>query len=264
MDILIKTLYLSLVGLSKNRSDFDVDDFTKQKISQLEQLLKQAQDDLKSDEEIFADKENEINSLKELASDLDQKLQFSNRCLEQSLNKEREQQDLLLQLQLQLDNLIAHKRDSDSPNTSGYKSLSGSSKSLNKLVNQRAKTAPVEETPKKLNVRPGAYSTPSISNNNLDTFMQNFRARSQLLTETLEENDCVLQNANLNGKFNSTFSVNDEQLDQPENEENQENESDFKFMRKGTFKVNKNKQIVSKENNKIRDMSINIKEKAIT
>ena len=242
---------------------------------------------MKSDEEIFSDKENEINHLKELISDLEQKLQFSNRCLEQSLNKEREQQELLLQLQLQLDNLIAQKQDSDSQNTSGYKSLNISNKSLNKLVNQRAKTAPVEESiNKKINVRPGAYSTPAISNGNLDRFMQNFRARSQLLTETLEENDCVLQNSNLNGKFNSTFSVDDdEQVDDHDlNQDNdQECNKEFNFVRNGTFKIDKNKQMLindkgtannknsnntnnttnnnnnNNNNNKIRDMSINIK-----
>lgn len=248
-----------------------------------------AHDDLKSDEEIFSDKENEINNLKEKISDLEQKLQFSNRYLEQSLNKEREQQELLLQLQLQLDNLIANKQDSDSPNTSGYKSLNVSNKSLNKIVNQRAKTAPVEESNKKLHVRPGAYSTPALSNSNLDRFMQNFRARSQLLTETLEENDCVLQNSHLkNGNFNSTFSVDDDEQVEHDHDSvqdnDQENDTEFNFVRKGTFKIDKSKQTPIKEkdkmkkntsntnnnknsfnnnnnnnNNKLRDMSINIK-----
>ncbi|CAF0882015.1 unnamed protein product [Brachionus calyciflorus] len=251
--------WLEIFEASKNRSDFDVEDFTKQKLTQLEAQLKQAQDDLKSDEEIFADKENEINTLKELVNDLEQKLTVSNRCLEQSLSKEKEQQELMLQLQLQLDNLISHNKIDNtndlSSNTSGYKSLSTSSKSI-KIVNQRAKTAPVDETTKKANPRQGAYSTPVLSSNNLERFMQNFRARSQLLTETLEENDCVLQN-NLTHKFNSTFSVNEEeeqeeQIDDLENVEGQ-------FVRKGTYKVPKNKP--NQNDTKLRDMSLNIKMK---
>ena len=45
--------------------------------------------------------------------------------------------------------------------------------------------------------------------------MQNFRARSQLLTETLEENDNVLQKRH----FNSTYDV-----DKNENDESNQNE----------------------------------------
>lgn len=47
----------------------------------------------------------------------------------------------------------------------------------------------------KRNQRAAAYSSPALFT--LEKFMQSFRARSQLLTETLEENDCVLQNRRL-------------------------------------------------------------------
>jgi chromosome segregation ATPase len=76
----------------------------------LELQLKQAHDDLKSDEEIFADKEKELNQLKENVSELESKLSMANRCLEASLNKEKEQQDLMLQLQIQLDKLMSSKK----------------------------------------------------------------------------------------------------------------------------------------------------------
>ncbi len=44
------------------------------------------------------------------------------------------------------------------------------------------------------------YSSPALFN--LERIMQSFRARSQLLTETLEENDCVLTK-----KFHSTYEI---------------------------------------------------------
>jgi hypothetical protein len=47
------------------------------------------------------------------------------------------------------------------------------------------------------------YSSPALFN--LERIMQSFRARSQLLTETLEENDCVLTK-----KFQSTYEIDKE------------------------------------------------------
>ena len=67
-----------------------MDDFIKQRLTQLEVQLKQAQDDLKSDEEIFAEKEKELKQLKESISELESKLSMTSRCLEASLNKEKE------------------------------------------------------------------------------------------------------------------------------------------------------------------------------
>lgn len=195
--------------------------------------LKKAQDDLKSDEEIFADKEKEINDLKEMVNDLEQKLSISNRCLEASLNKEKEQQELMLQLQLQLDKLIQNKNAKlNSPNdtssqSSGYKSHKTSNSNISpgtstptkqQALNQRAKTAPINQSVQNLNDPSNAtnlnternnrtvYSSPAVFN--LERFMQSFRARSQLLTETLEENDCVLQK-----KINSTFDIEPDEND---------------------------------------------------
>lgn len=51
--------------------------------------------------------------------------------------------------------------------------------------------------------------------------MQNFRARSQILAETLEENDSVLQR-----NFNSTFDVDAEDLIDEENIINNKNDTE--------------------------------------
>jgi hypothetical protein len=80
---------------------------------QLELKLQQAQNDLKSDEEIFADKEKEINDLKERIKDLESNLSAANRYLEASYAKEKEQQELMVQLQIQLDKMMQGKQNTD-------------------------------------------------------------------------------------------------------------------------------------------------------
>lgn len=70
----------------------------------------QAQNDLKSDEEIFSDKEKEISDLKEKIKDLEANLSTANRYLEASYAKEKEQQELMVQLQIQLDRLMQGKQ----------------------------------------------------------------------------------------------------------------------------------------------------------
>lgn len=198
-----------------------MDDFIKQKITQLEAQLKQAQEDLKSDVEIFADKDKEVSQLKENINDLESKLTMANRCLEASLTKEKEQQELMLQLQLQLDRLILNNsalakqdaaatadRNNKQHDDSGVSKMSSPS-SVSSLSSSkttaaaarpaampRAKTAPqsnstttVEEKGRgggeeKKNTRAAAYSSPAQLT--MEKFMQSFRARSQLLAETLE------------------------------------------------------------------------------
>jgi len=95
--------WLSMFEACKNRDDFDIEDYAKQKINQLEAQLKQAQDDLKSDEEIFSDREKEISTLKDTINELEAKLSLANRYLEAACQKEKEQQELMIQLQIQLD-----------------------------------------------------------------------------------------------------------------------------------------------------------------
>ncbi len=67
--------------VAKNRGDWEVEDHAKVRIGQLEQQLRQAQDDLKSDEEIFADKEKEMAVLKERLGELEDKLHVNNRYI---------------------------------------------------------------------------------------------------------------------------------------------------------------------------------------
>lgn len=68
---------------------------------------------MKSDEEIFADKEKEISDLKEKIKDLESNLSTVNRYLEASYAKEKEQQELMVQLQIQLSQMSLGKQQSE-------------------------------------------------------------------------------------------------------------------------------------------------------
>lgn len=112
--------------------------------------MQKAQDDLKSDEEIFADREKEITSLKDLVNELNSKLMTANRCLEAAFSREKEQQELMLQLQIQLDNLMQNKASLNSEMSRKESEKQFSIKSSTPLgeqkansLKQRATTAPL-------------------------------------------------------------------------------------------------------------------------
>ncbi len=181
---------------------------------------------MKSDEEIFADKEKEIQSLKETINDLENKCAMTSRYLEQAYSKEKEQSELMLQMQMHIESLMAQATYNNPSNLNEYdESISGEgdgkqffqmgqstqrNSNLPPDPKQRAKTAPVNnkqnqdeeainsenqsqqnQDQRKHNKRPGVHSSPAVFS--LDRVMQSFRARTQLLAEALEENDEVLQ-----------------------------------------------------------------------
>lgn len=188
-----------LFSKSTNRSEFNIDDYAKQKIIQLETQLKQAYDDLKSDEEIFEDKEREIKGLKETIADYESKVNMANRYLESAYQKEKEQSELMLQMQMQIESLLQQQQSSDqlfnkTNKAAGHTSQLQQQYQAQNEAKLRAKTAPINqgETEKtKHNSRAEVHSSPA--NFSLERVMQSFRARTQLLAETLEENDQVLQ-----------------------------------------------------------------------
>lgn len=154
--------------------------------------------------------------MKENIRELESKISMANRCLEASLNKEKEQQELMLQMQLQIDRLMQQpsaKQDSNNKlnddsgvskmsSPSSVSSLSSKTTTLSSTTTQkqpvvmpRAKTAPQTNQDEKSvggnnggseqkNPRAAAYSSPAQLT--MEKFMQSFRARSQLLAETLE------------------------------------------------------------------------------
>ncbi len=198
---------------------------------------------MKSDEEIFADKEKEIKSLKEAINDLENKCATTSRYLEQAYNKEKEQSELMLQMQMHIESLMSQNNNTNNNNNNKNNSniseyddsiagenskmlfhLTSSQKSSNQAPDpkQRAKTAPVnnqqggenqdgqmqQQQQRKHNKRPGVHSSPAVFS--LDRVMQSFRARTQLFAEALEENDEVLRvkvDSNSDMRVNETTGV---------------------------------------------------------
>jgi hypothetical protein len=74
-------------------------------------------DDLKSDEEIFAERDVEMKFLKENITELETKLSTAYRNLEDSVNKQKEQQEIMLQMQIQLDKQMQNKQNNDCKHT---------------------------------------------------------------------------------------------------------------------------------------------------
>ncbi len=90
-------------------------------------------------------------------------------------------------------------------------------------IKNRAKTAPISQINKLKESRKNrnVFSSPALFP--LDKVMQGFRARTQLLAETLEENDNVLQRA----------------FDRADSDEYLEPKNESMFRRKGTYSIRK-------------------------
>ena len=254
--------------------------------------------------------------MRDLVTDLEAKLALANRYLEAAFDKEKEQQELMLQLQIQLDTLMQQRANSQQDDTGNrvpggvehFKKQNNQFFTVNQINQQdnfaknelidnkcRAKTAPnaagtLLTTSQKISESSGGgdkkqrtvNSSPALFT--LDRVMQSFRARSQILAETLEESDNVMQNKH----FNSTFDISTDVLNEfDETEYNRNGATDVQgfndpeestFSRKGTFKVNRTEtknglnttkrpanspkelDVVSLETQKkLRDLTINIK-----
>ena len=250
--------------------------------------------------------------MRELVTDLEAKLALANRYLEAAFDKEKEQQELMLQLQIQLDTLMQQRANSQQ-DESGNRATGGvdhfkkqnnqfftvnpinqqdNFSSKNELIDNkcRAKTAPnaagtLLTASQKMSesVNGGVKKQRTVNSSpalfTLDRVMQSFRARSQILAETLEESDNVMQNKH----FNSTFDISTDVLNEFDETEYNRNcpaddAEEATFSRKGTFKVNraetKNGLNTTKRANnspkeldvtsletqkKLRDLAINIK-----
>lgn len=220
--------------------------------------------------------------------------------MEAAFSKEKEQQELMLQLQIKLDTLMQKNNATDDTknirqNNELFKKKSIDLSKVNNTrpgnnVNTRAQTAPIAAsnllTASQRNdmVNERAITKRTVNSSpalfTLERIMQSFRARSQILAETLEENDNVMQKRN----FGSTLDISTDVLTEVDenitsNVDGDNDEVGSNFTRKNTFKVNKaetrveskpmvglkqnignNKENVSHETQKkLRDMSINIR-----
>jgi kinesin family member 27 len=240
------------------------------KINQLEIQLKQAIDDLQSDEEIFTDKEREISMLKERIIELESNLKISNNFVEEAYKSKREQEQLMLQLQMKVDQLMQSTNNTSlimKEDTQINKNLvEHSNNDINKKRAATAPNGPSNDSNKPtndINNRRGVFSSPALFT--LERVMQSFRARSQILMETLEENDNILMKkskkyhkstGDLNNKQNRIINEEGEEEEEDDDDDDDEDNSDTEtddnnkssFKRRGTF--TKEDKIKLKNDNK--------------
>ncbi|KAI8507850.1 Kinesin-like protein kif27, partial [Branchiostoma belcheri] len=199
-------------------------------MDKLKKDLKKAHKDLKSDEEIFAEKAREASQMSERI----QKLEAENQSLREklALTEERlgEQEQKLIDQQVLIENL--HQLESDHTN-SVWIEVSDTPDVLPKngaLPSARAHSAPVRTkhrnfsiaSSSQIGLRPESrkvHTSPGVFS--LERVIQNFRARSHLLANQLEDSDKVQH----------------EQFSDASEEQNSDDEDDTAKALGGTWKV---------------------------
>lgn len=145
-------------------------------IEQLKKELNKYKEDLSSDEEIFAEKAKEIESLKDQVRELEEDKTVLNSQLQETLIRLKKHEDQLFQQQLQLNQLLFNQ---GREGTMVLPSPRGT----------RVQTAPLGSESGTENNRE-VHSSPPVFI--VDRIIQDFRARSQLLVSQHEEEDEVV------------------------------------------------------------------------
>jgi len=145
-------------------------------IEQLKKELNKYKEDLSSDEEIFAEKAKEIESLKDQVRELEEDKTVLNSQLQETLIRLKKHEDQLFQQQLQLNQLLFNQ---GREGTMVLPSPRGT----------RVQTAPLGSESGTENSRE-VHSSPPVFI--VDRIIQDFRARSQLLVSQHEEEDEVV------------------------------------------------------------------------
>ncbi|KAL9978810.1 hypothetical protein ACROYT_G016376 [Oculina patagonica] len=148
-------------------------------VEQLKKELNKYKEDLSSDEEIFAEKTKEIESLKEHVRELEEEKAKLNNQLQETLSRLKKHEDQLFQQQLQLNQLL----------------LNQGSAQVDKMVlssprGARVHTAPLVQDGSGSENDREVHSSPPVFI--VDRIIQDFRARSQLLVSQHEEEDEVV------------------------------------------------------------------------
>ncbi|XP_067655399.1 kinesin-like protein KIF27 [Haliotis asinina] len=225
-DIRLKD-WLDLMEEIKNRvpSTLSRESMENQTIRDLESELRKCRDDLRSDEDIFAEKTREVNHLAERIEELEKEVAESNAALKTSIETCQRQEQNMLEQQLKIEELQRALKETLLGSSSILDSTAVTS-SAPPVTGRRPKSVPAHVNRKQdnfySNLRPPSRNiktSPALFS--LERVMQSFRARSQLLVTRLEDSDEVLH---------QTFS--DEETQRP-------GTGDNPFVRRGTFRVKK-------------------------
>lgn len=247
--------WLDLMEEIKNKvpATLTKEELENQTIRDLQSQLNKCREDLKSDEEIFAEKNKEFNGLSERNEDLGNLLEESNKRLSDAENQIKKQEHQLIEQQIKIEELNrALKEDiRDSVIMTNQDELFSESSIIEEEAvtssapagmtgGQRPKSVPVQ-----LSRRPDAYPGLRPPSRNIKTspalftlerVMKSFRARSQLLVSRLEDSDEVMhqtfeEEEDVKAAIGSSLG------------------DGSKFTRKGTYKVKRGKTEDNKENN---------------
>lgn len=221
-----------------------------QTVKDLQKELNKAKEDLKSDENIFADITKEMTSLKKRLEEMESMLEERERLLVVADEKIQNQEQQLIEQNMKIEELqktfkhidimdeVTLMKDSNSltegamtasaPVTGRYMRPKSVPIHLHKHSNMRY--SQLRPLSRNIKTSPALFT--------LERVMKSFRARSLLLVSHLEDRDEVLH---------LEFS------DKEDNAENVDSEGDEKkegtFVRKGTFRVRKGNLGENKENN---------------
>ncbi|XP_074659817.1 kinesin-like protein KIF27 [Tubulanus polymorphus] len=200
---------------SKVPHTLNKDEWENQTIIHLNNELKKCQEDLKSDEKIFAERTKEINDLKNNLQMLENERSDYRFQLSDTQEKLHKQSQLLVEQQLRIDEM-------DKTIKERHVSLGSSTdieldQSSYAQQQQRAKSVPASKINRQnSNEVRKIHTSPALIS--LDRVLQSFRARSQLLVNQLDDDDYVRQ---------KTFAEDEPDKDgQP-------------FQRRGTYKISK-------------------------
>ncbi|XP_078332437.1 kinesin-like protein KIF27 isoform X3 [Crassostrea virginica] len=247
--------WLDLMEEIKNKvpATLTKEELENQTIRDLQTQLKKCREDLKSDEEIFAEKNKEFNGLSERNEELGNLLEESNKRLSESESLIRKQEQQLIEQQIKIEELNrALKEDiRDSVIMTNQDELFSESSIIEEEAvtssapagmtgGQRPKSVPVQ-----LSRRPDAYPGLRPPSRNIKTspalftlerVMKSFRARSQLLVSRLEDSDEVMHQT-FDEEEGGTSAIGSSLGD------------GSRFTRRGTYKVKRGKSEDNKENN---------------
>ncbi|XP_076114005.1 kinesin-like protein KIF27 isoform X2 [Mytilus galloprovincialis] len=273
-DIRLKD-WLDLMEEIKNKvpATLSREEMENETIRNLTALLTKCKEDLKSDEEIFAEKSKEHNSMTHRLQELEAMVEEKDQQLLQYEDTRMKQEQQLIEQhmkieelqkaikdELSVDNLMANSSiiDDDAVTVSAPPIVPHSDK--------RPKSVPVQLTRRpdtaSRNLRPlsrNIKTSPALFT--LDRVMKSFRARSQLLVSQLEDSDEVMHNTYVieeEGESAGTSQKFEEEpvLDSQEHEISQKTAvlprvrtTRGKFVRKGTFKVKRGRKAEENKEN---------------
>ncbi|CAG2234318.1 KIF27 [Mytilus edulis] len=254
-DIRLKD-WLDLMEEIKNKvpATLSREEMENETIRNLTALLTKCKEDLKSDEEIFAEKSKEHNSMTHRLQELEAMVEEKDQQLLQYEDTRMKQEQQLIEQHMKIEELQKAIKDNLMANSSiiDDDAVTVSAPPIVPPSDKRPKSVPVQLTRRpdtaSRNLRPlsrNIKTSPALFT--LDRVMKSFRARSQLLVSQLEDSDEVMHNTYVIEEEGESAGTSQKFEEEPVLD-SQEHEIG-KFVRKGTFKVKRGRKAEENKEN---------------